>query len=111
MNRYLKLSFKNIPSNASIGLLAMASSDVDQKYLGRIADASAPIAPLVSKALYQILGLSVVLAKKLYRARKLRKLDTSRDTKSLQLYHQIIWLSREGLSILELSVIPYTGNG
>ncbi|KIW06899.1 uncharacterized protein PV09_02569 [Verruconis gallopava] len=89
----------------------MASSDVDQKYLGRIADASAPIAPLVSKALYQLLGLSVVLAKKLYRARKLRKLDTSRDTKSLQLYHQIIWLSREGLSILELSVMPYAGNG
>jgi hypothetical protein len=89
----------------------MASSDVDQKYLGRIADTSALHAPLVSKALYQILGLSVVLAKKLYRARKLRKLDTSRDTKSLQLYHQIIWLSREGLSILELSILPYTQDG
>jgi hypothetical protein len=89
----------------------MASSDVDQKYLGRIADGTAAIAPLVSKALYQILGLSVVLAKKLYRARKLRKLDTSRDTKSLQLYHQIIWLSREGMSILEMSVLPYTHNG
>lgn len=111
MNKHYILNFKELPPDAPLGLLAMASSDVDQKYLGRIADASAPHAPLVSKALYQILGLSVVLAKKLYRARKLRKLDTSRDTKSLQLYHQIIWLSREGLSILEMSILPYTQDG
>ena len=39
--------------------------------------------PLLSSSLYQILGLSVTLSRKLYRARKLRKLDTSRDTKSL----------------------------
>jgi hypothetical protein len=110
MNHLRRLALKQ-PANMPLGILAMASSDVDQKYLGRIADASAPHAPLVSKALYQILGLSVVLAKKLYRARKLRKLDTSRDTKSLQLYHQIIWLSREGLSILELSILPYTQDG
>ena len=111
LNKHYILNFNELPPNAPLGLLAMASSDVDQKYLGRIADASAPHAPLVSKALYQILGLSVVLAKKLYRARKLRKLDTSRDTKSLQLYHQIIWLSREGLSILEMSILPYTQDG
>ncbi|TID21366.1 14-3-3 protein [Venturia nashicola] len=89
----------------------MASSDVDQKYLGRIASHIEEANPLVSKSLYQILGLSVILARKLFRARKLRKLDTSRDTKSLQLYHHIIWLSREGLSILEICVLPYTQNG
>lgn len=89
----------------------MASSDVDQKYLGRIASLIKEANPLVSKSLYQILGLSVILARKLFRARKLRKLDTSRDTKSLQLYHHIIWLSREGLSILEICVLPYTQNG
>jgi hypothetical protein len=89
----------------------MASSDVDQKYLGRIAANTKDANPLVSKSLYQILGLSVILARKLFRARKLRKLDTSRDTKSLQLYHHIIWLSREGLSILELCVLPDTQNG
>lgn len=89
----------------------MASSDVDQKYLGRIASHTKEANPLVSKSLYQILGLSVILARKLFRARKLRKLDTSRDTKSLQLYHHIIWLSREGLSILEICVLPYTQNG
>jgi hypothetical protein len=89
----------------------MASSDVDQKYLGRIAVATAETNPLVSKSLYQILGLSVVLARKLFRARKLRKLDTSRDTKSLSLYHHIVWLSREGLSILEVCVLPYVQSG
>ncbi|KAL9076000.1 MAG: hypothetical protein Q9157_003827 [Trypethelium eluteriae] len=52
-----------------------------------------------------------MLAKKLRRARKLRRLDPSRDTKSLQLYHHILWLSREGLSIVELDVLPYTQNG
>ncbi|OCL11669.1 14-3-3 protein [Glonium stellatum] len=85
----------------------MASSDVDQKFLGRIAKATGSTNPLLSSSLYQILGLSVILSRKLYRARKLRKLDTSRDTKSLSLYHHILWLSREGLSILELYVLPY----
>lgn len=111
MDHQLRLTIKNLPSNASLGLLAMASSDVDQKYLGHIASEAVSRNPLVAKSLYQILGLSVVLARKLLKARRLRKLDTSRDTKSLQLYHQIIWLSREGLSILEIYVLPYAQNG
>lgn len=61
----------------------------------------------MSSALYQILGLSVLLARRLIRARKLRKLDTSRDTPSLSAYQHILWMSREGLSILELYVLPY----
>jgi len=89
----------------------MASSDVDQKYLGRIAAATEEANPLVSTSLFQILGLSVVLSRKLIRARKQRKLDTSRDTRSLSLYHHIVWLSREGLSILEVCVLPYTQGG
>ena len=89
----------------------MASSDVDQKYLGRIASATAPINGLVSQSLFQILGISTLLARRLYRARRLRKLDTTRDTKSLQNYHHIIWLSREGLSLLEVCVLPYTIDG
>ncbi|KAF7590043.1 hypothetical protein BBP40_003296 [Aspergillus hancockii] len=56
--------------------------------------------------LYRILGLSVILSKKLLRARRLRRLDPTRETKSLQLYHHIIWLSREGLMILEEFVLP-----
>lgn len=85
----------------------MASLDFDQKFLGRIAKQTADSSPLLSSSLYQILGLSVLLARRLIRARKLRKLDTSRDTPSLALYQHILWLSREGLSILELYVLPY----
>ena len=85
----------------------MASLDFDQKFLGRIAKQTADSNPLLSASLYQILGLSVLLARRLVRARKLRKLDTSRDTPSLALYQHILWLSREGLSILELCVLPY----
>ncbi|KAF2234833.1 14-3-3 protein [Viridothelium virens] len=89
----------------------MATSDVEQKILGRLANITATKDIFLSKALQQVLGLSVMLAKKLRRARKLRRLDPSRDTKSLQLYHHILWLSREGLSIVELDVLPYTQNG
>lgn len=47
-----------------------------------------------------------MLSKKLLRARRLRRLDPTRETKSLQLYYHIIWLSREGLMILEQFVLP-----
>lgn len=84
----------------------MASSDVDQKYLGQFARNVSLDNPFLSSMLYKVLGLSVVLSKKLVRARRLRKLDTTRDTKSLQLYHHIIWLSREGLVIIEQYILP-----
>jgi hypothetical protein len=85
----------------------MASLDFDQKFLGRIAKQTEDSNPYLSKALYEILGLSVLLSRRLVRARKLRKLDTSRDTPSLAAYQHILWMSREGLSILELYVLPY----
>ncbi|KAH9870491.1 hypothetical protein IAQ61_005966 [Plenodomus lingam] len=85
----------------------MASLDFDQKFLGRIAKQTAESNPFLSDALYQILGLSVLLARRLIRARKLRKLDPTRDTPSLSAYQHILWMSREGLSILELYVLPY----
>ncbi|KAJ6145394.1 hypothetical protein N7470_009289 [Penicillium chermesinum] len=84
----------------------MASSEVDQKALGTFAAAMALENPLLSSMLYKILGLSVMLSKKLLRARRQRRLDITRETKSLQLYHHIIWLSREGLFILEGYVLP-----
>lgn len=84
----------------------MASSEVDQKFLGRFAKTTGNANPFLSAMLYKVLGLSVILSKKLLRARRLRKLDTTRDTKSLQLYHHIIWLSREGLVIIEQYIIP-----
>lgn len=89
----------------------MAVSQIEEKILGRLAKDSAPSNPLLSASLYQLLGLSILLSRKLYRARKLRRLDITRDTRSLQLYHQIIWLAREGLSITEVYILPYCQDG
>ncbi|KAL8702471.1 MAG: hypothetical protein Q9201_004361 [Fulgogasparrea decipioides] len=86
--------------------LLMASSEVDQKFLGQFAKQTSNSNPYLSSFLYKVLGLSVILSKKVLRARRLRKLDTTRDTKSLQLYHHIIWLSREGLIMVEQYIIP-----
>ena len=86
--------------------ILMASSDVDQKFLGQFAKATGDDNPFLSSMLFKVLGLSVLLSKKLVRARRLRKLDPTRDTKSLQLYHHIIWLSREGLIIVEQYILP-----
>lgn len=86
--------------------ILMASSEVDQKFLGQFAKETSRDNPFLSSMLYKILGLSVLLWKKLVRARKYRKLDTTRDTKSLQLYHHIIWLTREGLVMVEQYVLP-----
>ncbi|KXL46268.1 hypothetical protein M433DRAFT_34359, partial [Acidomyces richmondensis BFW] len=91
--------------------LSMAVSQIEEKILGRLARETAASNQLLSAALYQVLGLSILLSPKLVKARRLRKLDTSRDTKSLQLYHHIIWLAREGLSITEVYILPYCQNG
>ena len=97
--------FKSLSEECFFSAL-MASSDVDQKYLGRFAKRTSVDNPFLSSMLYKVLGLSVILSKKLVRARRLRKLDTTRDTKSMQLYHHIIWLSREGLVIVEQYILP-----
>lgn len=89
----------------------MAVSQIEEKILGRLSKQTASTNALLSASLYQVLGLSILLSRKLYRARKLRKLDNSRDTKSLQLYHHIIWLAREGLSITEVYILPYCQDG
>lgn len=86
--------------------ILMASSDVDQKLLGQFAKSTGEDNPFLSSILYKVLGLSILLSKKLVRARRLRRLDTTRDTKSLQLYYHIIWLSREGLLMVEQYIIP-----
>lgn len=104
---YDELADDNVDVLASTTIsLWMASSEVDQKALGNFAAVTAFENPLLSAMLYKVLGLSVMLSKKLLRARRLRRLDTTRETKSLQLYHHIIWLAREGLIILEGYVLP-----
>jgi hypothetical protein len=88
----------------------MASSEVDQKFLGRLARAVEPNNALLASMLFKILGLSISLANQLVRARKQRRLDTTRSTQSLELYFHIIWLSREGLVMLEQYVLPMVGD-
>lgn len=90
----------------SLFAIWMASHEVDQKYLGQLAATTRHENPFLSSMLYKILGLSVILSKKLVRARKLRRLDPTRETKSLQLYYHIVWLSREGLVIVEQYILP-----
>lgn len=88
----------------------MASSEVDQKFLGRLAKTVEHDNPLLASVLFKILGLSINLSAQIIRARKQRRLDTTRPTPSLELYYHIIWLSREGLVLLEQYVLPMVGN-
>ncbi|KAI1335242.1 14-3-3 domain-containing protein [Xylariaceae sp. FL0016] len=88
----------------------MASSEVDQKFLGRLAKAVEPNNALLASMLFKILGLSINLAEHTVKARKHRKLDTTRETQSLELYFHIIWLAREGLIMLEQYVLPMVGD-
>lgn len=88
----------------------MACSEVDQKFLGRFAQNVDESYPYLASKLFMVLGLSVMISKKLIRARRLRRLDTTRDTKSLQLYHSIIFLAREGLHEVEEYILPMVEN-
>jgi hypothetical protein len=87
----------------------MASSEVDQKFLGRLAKAVEPDNPFLSQMLFKILGLSLNLGDKLVAAKKQRPRDPSRVPQFLDLVHHIIWLAREGLNILEQYVLPWVG--
>lgn len=85
---------------------SMASSEVDQKFLGKFAKAEEQTNPLLSSILFKILGLSINLSQHLVKARKQRKLEPTRPTETLDFYFHIIWLAREGLVMLEQYVIP-----
>ncbi|KAM3081550.1 hypothetical protein ACMFMG_005006 [Clarireedia jacksonii] len=84
----------------------MASSEVDMKFLGKFAENIQMDQPLLARNLFQIFGNLVMLSKMVVKARKLRRLDTTRDTPSLDLYCRIIWYAREGLKVLEEFVMP-----
>ncbi|KAI2629134.1 14-3-3 protein [Hypomontagnella submonticulosa] len=88
----------------------MASSDVDQKFLGRLAKLVEPNNRLLAEMLFKLLGLSMNIAGLLVKARKQRRQDATRMTQSLDLYLHIIWLSREGLVMLEQYVLPMVGD-
>lgn len=85
----------------------MASSEVDQKFLGTFAKNIGNDNPLLSSMLFKVLGLSVILSRQLVEARKLRRTDPSAQPKeSLDLCLHIIWLTREGLRIVEQYIMP-----
>ena len=88
----------------------MASSEVDQKFLGRLAKSVEHSNAYLASWLFKVLGISISLAGQLVKARKARRLDTTRETQSLDLYFHIIWLSREGLVIVEQYVLPLVGD-
>ncbi|KAI3323011.1 14-3-3 protein [Xylariaceae sp. AK1471] len=88
----------------------MASSEVDQKFLGRLARQVEPNNPHLASMLFKILGLSINLAEHTVKARKQRRLDPLRTTQSLELYFHILWLSREGLIMLEQYIVPMVGD-
>lgn len=87
----------------------MASSEVDQKFLGRLAKAVDNDNPLLSSVLFKLLGLSLNLSQHLIQARKQRKAE-AHEVPSLALILHIIWLSREGSRMLEQYVLPMVGN-
>jgi hypothetical protein len=92
----------------------MASSEVDQKFLGRLARAVENDNPLLSAMLFKILGLSQSLAEQLVAARKERRPEGQNQghptATSLRRVLHILWLSREGLIMLHQYVIPMVGN-
>lgn len=86
----------------------MATHDVDQKILGHLAEQSQKSNKPLAAALFKILGLSVLLARRLIRARKLRRDPPSDSAKTETLHHHIIWLAREGLQVTEIFILPHT---
>jgi len=82
----------------------MATHDIDQKILGALAKEVGSSNPVVSAALFQVLGLSILLSRRLFGARALRH---RHDVKSLAVYHRIIWLAREGLVLTDSYISPF----
>jgi hypothetical protein len=88
----------------------MASSEIDQKFLGKLAKAVEHDNPLLASVLFRILGLSINLSAQLIKARKQRRNDGTQAAAALDLTYHIIWLSREGLVLLQQYVLPMVGN-
>lgn len=88
----------------------MASTEIDQKFLGKLAKAVEQDNPLLASMLFKILGLSLNLSEHTIRAKKQRRTDPTVSAESVKLHLHIIWLSREGLVMLEQYVLPMVGN-
>lgn len=87
----------------------MASSEVDLKFLVRFAHNIQEEHPVLAQKLFQVEGNLVMLSPYVIKARKMRRLDATRDTRSVDLYCRIIWYAREGLVLLEQWILPLVG--
>lgn len=84
----------------------MASSEVDTKFLAKFAANIQSDQPSLASNLFRLLGNLTMLSPYVIKARKERRLDPTRHTKSMDLYCRIIWYARNGLTILEEYVLP-----
>ncbi|AEO62619.1 uncharacterized protein THITE_2148749 [Thermothielavioides terrestris NRRL 8126] len=110
-SRNLSASFRRETiGDHQAGAVFMASSEVDQKFLGKLAKAVENDNPLLASVLFRILGLSINLSAQLIKARKQRRQDAAQAAAALDLTCHIIWLSREGLVLLQQYVLPMVGN-
>lgn len=88
----------------------MASYEVDQKFLGRLAKDVEHDNPLLGSVLFKLLGLSLGLSDQLVQARRRRRREPAPYTAhTVKLFCHVVWLSREGLVLLEQYVLPMAG--
>ncbi|QSZ35610.1 hypothetical protein DSL72_008480 [Monilinia vaccinii-corymbosi] len=84
----------------------MASSEVDMKFLGQFAKNIQLDHPLLAQNLFQVLGNLTMLSQLAIEAWKVRRLGTTSDAESVELYTRVVWYAKEGLKILEQYVLP-----
>jgi hypothetical protein len=87
----------------------MALSIVDRKVLANLITYYVSDNKMVVEQLRTVLGISVMLAEKLDRAERLRDFDISRETRSLDLYQELLFLAKEGLALTEVCIQPFCG--
>jgi hypothetical protein len=87
----------------------MTLSHVDRKVLSHLITYYVSDNQVVVEKLRTILGISIMLEEKLARASRLRGFDISRETRSLDLYQELLFLAKEGLALTEVHIAPYCG--
>ncbi|KAI4763319.1 hypothetical protein E4T52_08041 [Aureobasidium sp. EXF-3400] len=88
----------------------MAITLVDRKVLAHLINYYVSDNKTVVETLRTVLGISVMLEQKLVKARRLRLFDISRETRSLDLYQELLFLAKEGLALTEVHIAPYCGD-
>ncbi|KAI5274766.1 hypothetical protein E4T47_02316 [Aureobasidium subglaciale] len=99
----------------------MAISSVDRKILSDLITKQSTYGEVLSddkpasnneflkRSLYTVLGISMRLESKLELAYERRTHDISTEIRTLSLYHEIIFLAKEGLALTEVSIAPFCG--